>query len=271
MFTKLKYATAEKVKQNPYLWALFWNSLPRLRFLLPHDKSYFGLRHILRNEEGLILDIGANNGISAAGFRRINRDCPILSVEANAHHEPSLRRLKRTLPKFDYRILAAGRDEGTLRLHTPMFRWIPIHTHTSSSHEYMDASLSRDFSPRVMRRIRFQEHTAEVLPLDKLDLEPSLVKVDIEGADGGALWGLEQTTRRCRPVFLIEFTPGKMDEVFRFLDQQGYARFVYDHDKDTFAPLDESRESDSWTSCNLQVNLYCIQKEKVDALELPGI
>lgn len=269
MLNKAKFLIAEKIKQNPYLWAIFWNTLPRLPFLLPHDKSYLGIRHVLANSTGLILDVGANNGISAAGFRRLDDTHPILSIEANRHHERALKRLRNTLTDFDYRILGAGENKGSLTLHTPLFHGIPIHTHVSTSLEYMQTSLNRDFSQRVMRQIQFDEQSVEIVPLDDLDLEPCFVKMDIEGADGLAMRGLRNTTQRCRPTFLVEYTPGEMDDVFEFLREHEYSMLIYDENGDYFYPFDEEREAEQWATCNLQVNLYCIGSEKLAQFDLP--
>ena len=101
---KMKYAAAEFTKSHPSLWFLAWNALPRMTFLLPHDKSYYGFRHLARPEGGLFLDVGANIGMSAAGFRHLIPTYHVLSIEADRHHEPSLQRLKKKSPNFDYLI-----------------------------------------------------------------------------------------------------------------------------------------------------------------------
>ncbi len=90
LFNRCKYIAAESIKKNPYSWALVWNVLPYIGFLLPHDKSYFGFRHLATAPAGLFLDVGGNNGMTAAGFRKINHTYDILSIEPNPCHEPAL-------------------------------------------------------------------------------------------------------------------------------------------------------------------------------------
>jgi len=271
MIEKIKFMLAEKVKQNPYLWAILWNTLPKLSFLLPHDRSYYGIRQILPKGQGLILDVGANNGISAVGFMRICPECQVFSIEADIHHKPSLIRLKRKLKRFNFRILAAGQEPGKMTLFTPIYRGIAVHTHTSSSRGYLETSLKRDFSKNVLRKIVFHENAVEVRPLDELNLSPELVKLDIEGKDGEALLGMQKMTQRCRPVFLIEYTPGKMKTAFHFFQKNNYLVYSYDDTIDTFSLFDESREKEAWVECNLQVNLYCCPAEKMETLNLSGI
>ena len=161
---RVKYRVARAVKRNPYTWAAIWNVLPYCRFMLPHDRSYFGFRHLATGDEGLFLDIGANNGMSAAGFRILNDRYAILSIEANELHAPSLERLKRRLPRFDFKILAAGRERGSLEFVTPSFRGIALHAFTSTNRHFLDLALERDFSPFVRQRLDYIDHRAAVAP-----------------------------------------------------------------------------------------------------------
>jgi hypothetical protein len=60
------------------------DSRSALPFLLPHDKSYRALRHFITlRPNGLFLDVGANDGISALSFRRFDKTYRILSLEPN--------------------------------------------------------------------------------------------------------------------------------------------------------------------------------------------
>ena len=170
LIKKLKYSAAEALKKHPYTWYLLWNALPRVPWLLPHDKSYYGFKHIAMEVDGLFLDVGANNGISAAGFRRINNDYRVLSIEANPHHEPSLRALKRHIKNFDYVIIGAGASESQATIFTPIYKTIPLHSHTSSDLAYLNASINRDFPKQIVAKITFDDRVIHIIPLDDLDL-----------------------------------------------------------------------------------------------------
>jgi len=264
----IKYAAASWIKRNPYTWSVMWNMLPRLPFLLPHDKSYFGFRHLAGDERGLFLDIGANNGISAAGFRRINTSYDILSIEPNGHHAVSLERLRQTIPRFQYRRLGAGCAPGRLTLYTPMYGSIPIHSHTSTSKEYLDVSLRRDFSARVVKRITYDEQVVQVVPLDELQLEPNIIKLDVEGSDYHVLLGLRATIQKHRPYIMVEYTPQHMGDFESYFAERRYSLFVYDERKDTFAAFRKERETETWRTTALQVNLFCVPDEHVSILPL---
>ncbi len=262
MIKKLKYAAAELLKQNPRTWHWVWDTLPFVTPLLPHDKSYYGFRHLANGKPGLFLDIGANNGISAAGFRRLCPNYRILSIEANRHHQPALERLKRKMRDFDYRIVGAGSTTHELQLYTPMFKGVAIHTHTSSSLSYLETSLRRDFSDSVVKRIVYQKQVVNIVPIDTLGVTPDIVKIDVEGADYEVLLGMSNLLERCRPYVMVEFTPNKMGAFRDFFVERDYRLVVFDEKMDRFQPFDEQRESGIWQECGLQVNVFAIPRER---------
>ena len=137
---------AAVVKRSPFAWYFVWHLIPHMKFLLPHEKDYFGLRHLAGSVDGLLLDVGANTGISALGFRSVGIGCHILSIEANRYHEPSLKRVKQKLAKFDYKIIAAGSQHERLTLFTPVYYGIPMHALTSGKLEYAQHAVERDFA-----------------------------------------------------------------------------------------------------------------------------
>jgi FkbM family methyltransferase len=268
MLKRLKYAAAEVVKRHPIAWAWSWKMLPRLPFLLPHDKSYYGFKQLTRNEGGLFLDIGANNGISAAGFHKLNPHYGIVSIEANRHHEPALEHLKRKLTNFEYTLTGVGTEPAEFVLITPVYRGIPIHTHSSTSREYIQASLNRDFAPRIVESITYHDQTIAVVRVDSLGLEPDIVKIDVEGHDYAVLLGMTETISRCRPAVMIEFTPHNTGPFADFFARYTYDLFVYDVENDRFVAFDDERESRTWQNSGLQVNVFAIPAERRAAIRL---
>lgn len=266
MLKRLKYSVAEKIKQHPYTMSAVWNRLPRLSFLLPHDRSYLGFPHIATKPEGLFLDIGANNGVSAAGFRKLNKHYRILSLEANKLHCPALQSLQQHIQKFDFQIVAVGSSPGLLTLITPVYRGRALHTHTSSSREYLATSLHRDYSEEVVAAMSYLETQVEMRTVDQLNLSPDIVKIDVEGFDYQVLLGMQDTIVRCRPYFMVEFTPDHMQDFFNFFQQHQYSLFIYQPAVDRFRPFDQARDADDWRRDHLQVNIYCAPVELSNTL-----
>jgi len=205
--------------------------------------------------------------MTAAGFRKVNRTYDILSIEPNSCHESALRQLKKRLLRFDYRILASGDENSEVVLYTPIYKNIPLHVLTSTSLDYIKVVLKRDYSRRTVAAITYDKQTVPVIPLDELNLNPDIVKIDAEGYDMHVLRGLRQTISRCRPYCLVEYTPELMGAFDAFFGERHYALFVYDQERDVFLSFDEVRETQTWKTCGLQVNIFCIPEEKV--AELP--
>ena len=83
----LKYKLIRYIEQFPSISLLIYNNIFLFKFLFPHEKDYFGIRKILslKKEKNSMLDIGANNGISSMGFRRLGFKNPIYLFEPNPY------------------------------------------------------------------------------------------------------------------------------------------------------------------------------------------
>jgi FkbM family methyltransferase len=256
----LKYAVAELVKQNPRLMATVWNLIPRLNILLPHDRAYYGFRHVTGpSPAGLFLDIGANNGISAAGFRKVvSRPYRILSIEASPVHRASLERLKRVDPEFDYRIVALGRAPGELTIYTPYAGTTALTAFSSTSLEYMREATTRDYGAKAAARLTHRASKVRIVTLDSFGLAPTLIKTDVEGADYDVLMGGERTIRQYRPVIMLEYTPVYSEPIVEFLRSIDYHLLVYDADADRFGGFDATQAHRQWSSGHLQVNVFAM-------------
>lgn len=256
----LKYAIAEQIKQRPRLMATVWSLMPRLTPLLPHDPAYRGFRHVTQpGPDALFLDIGANNGISAAGFRKVvGRPYRIFSIEANPAHREALERLKRRDPEFDYRLVALGAEPDRLTIHTPCYRGTPLTAFSSTDPAYMRKATQRDYGARITDRLTVRTTTVDVVTLDSLGIIPSVIKVDVEGADYDALRGGEQTIRRHRPVVLFEYTPGYSEPMIEFLDSFGYKLSAYHAETDTFSEFRREVVDWRWSDDRLQVNVFAL-------------
>ncbi len=256
------------VKKSPHAWYFSWRLAPHLKFLLPHEKDFLGMRHLVEGDKGLILDVGANSGISALGFRALGLPYDILSIEASRYHEPALQRVKKRISGFEYRILGAGKEPARITLVTPVYHGIPIHTMTSGDRSYSQHIVARDFSPRIQKAMRYESQDVDVVPLDTLELAPSIVKIDVEGLDFQVLLGLEKTIDKHHPHIFIEYTPDEMKGAIEWLTNKGYALFTYDSQSDLFSPFSPEGATQRWKESALQVNLFCVPKEKASRLPL---
>ena len=192
------------------------------RFLLrrPHDPDFAAFA-LFKDRTGLFLDVGANVGQSALSFRLFHA-APILSIEPNPEHEADLRLLKRIIPPFDYLMVAAGEENGSATLHVPTYRGATV---TGEGTLVAEGRPGAYWANRHLgadaRQMGVLDCPVQVRRLDDLGLQPSFVKLDIEGFELSALRGLRETLARCQPIVLVERSSA-FAEVTRLLASLGY-------------------------------------------------
>lgn len=266
MLPKLKNALARVVNGNPYLWFVAWRLMPLLPFLLPHEKSYYAFRHLARKKDGLFLDVGANDGLSALGFRKLLPHYRVHSIEANRLHEPSLRRLKAKLERFDYVITGAGDRTAQCTLHTAVYRGMVLHTGASFNLGYLKDALARAYPKRVVDHVIYDCQIVPVIKLDDLNVNPDIIKIDAEGFDYQVLVGLTGTILRNRPFILIEYSAPITERLQALCRDISYDLFAYDERADKFEAFDAVREKWEYLIDRSPVNLFLVPQEKVSDL-----
>ena len=223
------------VESNPYTYWFSKKFLTRISLFLPHEVDFYGFRHLIKQKAGLFLDIGANDGISCRSFRKFNNTWKILSIEANPLHEVGLGQLKKKVRNFDFLIAAVGKTSGEqVTLYVPAFRFIPIHRVASLAREQVEKSLSSLPFASDRRRLAYKEVATRTLRVDDLSLSPTIVKIDVEGAELNALLGMEQTIQTARPFFLVEVKSDQFPSVNEFFSKKSYRSFGYNVKRDAF-------------------------------------
>lgn len=235
-------------------------------FLLPHDRSYYGFRHLVKAGDGLFLDVGANDGISAIGFKHIHSDYRVLSLEPNRWHEASLKRLKKKLKGFDYRIVGAGQETCRQDLHMPFYQGVPIYTAASLYKDYVDVSMRRQFAQHAGHKVEYVTQSVEIVRLDDWALTPDIIKIDTEGFEYEVLLGLSRTIARCRPFIMLEYNPDLLRQQDDFLRPLGYEMFIYVFKEDRFHPFSMARPQLDGT--RVAENIFCIPSEKKQGLPI---
>ena len=265
---RLKFSLSQLVIGNPVTLYVAWLIVPRLTFLLPHDRAFYGFQHFAKNGEGIFLDIGANNGISSRSLHKIRPDMSIVAIEANPMHEPALRAVGNTINNFTYHIMGAGNTETRLTFHTPKYRGLPLHANTSTNREYIEKALGRILSESALSKIEYESHEIDVRPLDDLKLSPSIIKIDTEGFDLVVLEGLSDTLMTHRPVIMFEYNPELGAGLNNFFDGLSYDMFLFDHVENTFTPFSLNDATDLWKDETLNINPFAVPREISSSLPL---
>jgi FkbM family methyltransferase len=223
--------------RSPILYDLARKPWAAARFAarIPHDRDYaaFGLFH----RDGPFLDVGANAGMSALSFRVYRRRGHIVCIEPNPFHERDLRFASRLARDCEFRLWAAGAEDGTMTLHVPVFRGVPLTTEASlhRSSVLNSTSLRARLGGKMDSSEDFEvvERQVPVRRLDTLNLSPAYIKLDVQGSEYEALLGLRETVQRALPVVMVESAD---DRVRKLLADAGYESRVYDADRRSLGP-----------------------------------
>ncbi len=199
----------------------------RLAQRTPHQTDYEVFNYFA-NETGLLLDIGANFGLSVVSFRIYNKVMRILSFEPLPWMEPPLRLLKEKEGElFDYCMTAVSDHDGDLTIEIPMVEDVPNFFRASGRlGKFESPECRRNLRKSLKRdgRITTEELVVPSVRLDSLDLSPDIIKIDVEGLELSVLRGAWKTICRCRPVIFLEPSADKAEilETLRPLDYLGF-------------------------------------------------
>jgi FkbM family methyltransferase len=257
---------ARLAEVHPFAWKVAWEAVHQLPFLLPHDKSYNAFRHfIAKRPNGLFLDVGANDGISILSFRKFDRNYRILALEPNPLLEPALKRIKSHDPHLEYKMVGAGAAPARLQFFVPVYRGILLHTFTSSAREQVEFSVARSFGKAVAAGIEIKQFECEVVRLDELSLNPTLIKIDAEGFDYDVLLGLIETIARSRPFVVTEIASDEYSKIKAFFDELDYDLLVYNIFDDHF-DRDVSSYLSAVSAMSGHRNFFAVPQEMASGL-----
>jgi FkbM family methyltransferase len=216
-----------------YRWARRFRALSRYVARRPHDPDFsaFGLLP----GDGLFLDVGASIGQSALSFRIFNREAPILSLEPLPAHRNDLRFVRRVIRGQRFMMVGAAEESCRKTLYVPMLGSYELPAESSLSRDDAMAVLERlEAEGASPERLTLKEVAVELRRIDDLELEPSFVKIDVEGAELGVLRGMRETIARSHPALMIERSE-RFQQAAELLSADGYAPFAYDPETRQFS------------------------------------
>lgn len=192
---------------------------------IPHEEDFKALRLIPDRPDDLYLDVGANHGQSIASIRLFKPRTRIISFEPNPLLALKLRKLYRRDQNLEVRDYGFAAQRSRFTLYTPSYGGFVYDGLASFDREkalnWLNLETVIGFDEN---KVNLMETPCYAEMLDNLNLNPTFIKMDIQGFEYEALKGGENTIATCRPILLIEEFSGnqRMAELLTRYDYEEY-------------------------------------------------
>jgi FkbM family methyltransferase len=186
-------------------------------------------------ENGIILDLGANIGVTGYHLAKKFPDSIIFSFEPLELNMNTLKRIKKKFGLKNIREfqLAAGEKEGTIEMVMPVVKKVPMHglSHVVDK-GYPDKNKGNKYRVPLISLDNFQELNNTKKPV-------TAMKIDVENFEYHVLKGAENLIKRHRPVIYCELWDNEnRKKCISFLNKLEYSAFILC--KKELIPIDQA-------------------------------
>jgi len=232
-----KYKIARYIERNPLINIYLYNNIIYFPFLLPHEKDFHGIKLLLKsNKSNLFLDVGANNGISSLGFRRLGYENPIYMFEPNKFIYKKFLQKFKSRSNFKIFNFGLGAQNKIKNIFYPFYKKVCLHYFGSSNKKYILDSIKLT-SPNYLNKIKIEKTKMILKKYDSLNFKKKIdfIKIDVEGHDLFVLKGMKKSIKKYSPIILVEYNTENFKEIYKLLSS--HSAFVFKFDKKKFMKL----------------------------------
>jgi FkbM family methyltransferase len=202
-----------------------------------HDEDFAAFR-LLEAKKNIVsvIDVGANAGQSLSSFRLVLPTARIDSFEANPMMRPALDRVAALVGENAHvHMVGLGDAPSDATLHIPF---------AGNDAFYEVASLSTDYyqKPWVPQMFESSGGLTKLEPVsvrievgDSFELDPQVIKVDVEGLELSVLKGFAKTIMNSQPAIMVENSD--WSNVTDFLAQFDYRPYRYIPSENQLVPF----------------------------------
>ncbi len=220
-FPFVSKSSVKKAKESVFFHA-------RRAFRIPHERDFRALGLFPPRADESFVDIGANRGQSIESILLFRPNAQIVSFEANPLLAQDL--ASRYRNRQNVRVVAKGLSDapGAFALFVPTYKGFVYDALASFERRAAEGWMSERtvlrFDPA---RLSIEQVQCEVDTLDRQQLAPSFIKVDVQGYEYNVLRGAQETLRRRQPVLLVEMFRSDARTV-RLTEDLGYEEYYFD-------------------------------------------
>lgn len=183
-----------------------------------HEKDFFLLPESVN--EGCIADIGANIGQSMIPFGRLFPNSPIISFEPNSSCMNTLRKVAKILGgNIEIKNCGLGENSENLDFYVPVINETELLQEGSFDEKVFEQEITVS---RIGEKFSLIKNNIDVIKLDDLKKDFSLIKIDTQGLEYQVLRGAIQTINKSRPATIIEKDYHSNEKVYELMQRLGY-------------------------------------------------
>ena len=256
--SNLRYQVIKFIENIPVLQIFIYNNLSKFKFLFPHDKDYFALKLLFReNEKRDFIDVGGNIWLSAIGFRELGFKNNQINI-----FEPDTFLVKNYIEKlfkfyknlFIYKFGLHSKN-CEKKLVKAFYENKYFHFNNSFDKSYIKKKIKSNY-PEKYKKFKYKSQKFKLKNFDNLGLKNDFcfVKIDVEGLDHEVLKGMKKFLKKSKPVILIEYNYSNFEIIYNQI-KKDYLCYKFDMDKNMLKRLTKS-ELKILLSGNILENKY---------------
>ena len=179
----------------------------------------------------IILDIGANDGMSYNIIRKFTKKAKIISFEPNNYNFQNLKKKEQIDKLFKCKKIALSNFNQKKNFYTPYFKKYAITQMAGISKSGVKKRLESSlFFKEIFKIIYLKKEILRAKKLDDFKYNPCFIKIDIEGHELECIKGAMGTIKKFNPILMVEYDKKICAKIYLTLKKYKYKMFIYNKD-----------------------------------------